>query len=38
MERRKQLEELAQIVYDEVLVIPLFDTITMWGMAKDLEW
>jgi hypothetical protein len=32
------LEEIAQLVYDEVLVIPLFDTITVWGMAEDLEW
>jgi ABC-type transport system substrate-binding protein len=37
-ERRKQLEELAQIVYDEVLVIPLFDTMTVWGMAQGLKW
>jgi ABC-type transport system substrate-binding protein len=32
-ERRQRLEEIAQLVYDEVLVIPLFDTITVWGMA-----
>ena len=37
-ERRQRLEEIAQLVYDEVLVIPLFDTITVWGMAEDLEW
>ncbi|MBM3942361.1 MAG: hypothetical protein FJ316_05465 [SAR202 cluster bacterium] len=37
-DRRQKLEAIAQIVYDEVLVIPLFDTITVWGMAKNLEW
>ena len=37
-DRRQKLEAIAQIVYDEVLVIPLFDTITVWGMAKDLDW
>jgi peptide/nickel transport system substrate-binding protein len=37
-DRRQKLEAIGQIVYDEVLVIPLFDTITVWGMANDLEW
>jgi peptide/nickel transport system substrate-binding protein len=37
-DRRQKLEAIAQIVHDEVLVIPLFDTITVWGMAKNLEW
>jgi peptide/nickel transport system substrate-binding protein len=37
-ERRQLMEQLADIMHDEVLMIPLFDYLVVWGLNDKLEW
>jgi len=37
-ERRQLLEQLADIMHDDVLMIPLFDYLVVWGLSEGLEW
>jgi ABC-type transport system substrate-binding protein len=37
-ERRQLMEQLADITHDEVLMIPLFDYLVVWGLNDKLEW
>ena len=37
-ERTRKLEDLARIIHDEVWFIPMFQVVTVYGLADDLEW
>ena len=36
--RTQQLETLAQTIHDEFWFLPMFQVVTVYGMAEDLEW
>jgi peptide/nickel transport system substrate-binding protein len=37
-ERTRKLEELTTIIHDEYWFIPMFEVVTAYGLADDLEW
>jgi ABC-type transport system substrate-binding protein len=37
-ERTRKLEELGQIIHDEYWFLPMFQVVTAYGLAEDLEW
>ncbi len=36
--RRQRLEAIANRVHDEVLILPNFQVVQVYGMSADLEW
>ncbi len=37
-DRTRKMEELTTIIHDEFWFIPLFEVVTAYGLAEDLEW
>jgi peptide/nickel transport system substrate-binding protein len=37
-ERTRKLEELGQIIHDEYWFLPMFQVVTAYGLAENLEW
>jgi peptide/nickel transport system substrate-binding protein len=37
-ERTQKMEALAQTIHDEYWFVPLFEVVTVYGLAEDLEW
>ena len=37
-ERTRKMEELTTIIHDEYWFVPLFEVVTVYGLAEDLEW
>ena len=37
-ERRKAMEAMLDIAYDEVFFIPFFQVEYVYGLSKDMEW
>ena len=37
-ERTRKMEELTTIIHNEYWFVPLFEVVTVYGLAEDLEW